>query len=524
MTDAEKENKEKKPRRSRKDVVNYDLTGVIEAASQALRKATGLWEQALEAHRQALEALMQSEEWPKLQEIFPDMTEEEGLFAAFMSEELIEYGPEIKEVLREYEAQEGRPLTFNELLEREAPSGPDGNGIILLEEVLYKARQIRKDRRGELPNIGTRRPLNDPVGLKQHAYISMLNANITNGIMRLTIRDFEQSENGTVAYYTGPNGQKYTIDQFDKLMGNLDVPAKKIFDTATAYLTQQNHFRAGANVNPTVLIPFIEYGEANGYSLTARTMPTKEEQDKENKRVNDRKKELRKRIRRDLTDLEYIKGSIERTKGDRAGEYAETRFISTHRVIDNVIRVNFDIDFARYMVNVANPMPYPTILLRVDNRKPNTYSIGRKLAQHNGMDSNFFQGTDCTLSVKSLLGVAPEIPTIEELADRGQRNWKDKIKRPLETSLNELINLYPLITKWEYRNTATGETYSPEEAQALTWDEYKRLMIDWVMKEQPPGQMERRAKRLEEKQEYIKAGNDADRKKGKKRGRPRKKQ
>lgn len=140
MTDAEKENKEKKPRRSRKDVVNYDLTGVIEAASQALRKATGLWEQALEAHRQALEALMQSEEWPKLQEIFPDITEEEGLFVAFLSKDLIEYAPEILQQKKAYEIQTGESLSFSDLLNIAAD---DEKEIVLLEQFLYEAQRIR---------------------------------------------------------------------------------------------------------------------------------------------------------------------------------------------------------------------------------------------------------------------------------------------------------------------------------------------------------------------------------------------
>ena len=69
-------------------------------------------------------------------------------------------------------------------------------------------------------------------------------------------------------------------------------------------------------------------------------------------------------------------------------------------------------------------MQYPTALLKHDNRKPNAYVIGRKMAFHNSNDQNRAAGTDSTLSVKSLLAAAPEIPTIDDIKARGQRSWK----------------------------------------------------------------------------------------------------
>lgn len=469
----------------------------------------------------------QSQQWQILQQTFPGITEEQAISISFMVDDIIDYLPEIREAIEKREKKTGRPITASDLFAgiEYVNEEKDRPGPCLLEDFLEEAQDLRQTR---IPSRKAgrkkRQPYNDPVKLKEAEYVTMLNSNLTNGLQRLTLRDFEPTKSGTKAYYTDPKGQKYAVDQFNKMLGNLDVSAKKIFDLAMGYLTTQNYFRGGiSSIEPTVLIPFIDYGEKNNCVLTPRVMETPEEQEKEDKRVNERKKDLRKKLRRDLTDLSNIHGAAEKTTGDKSGEYRFLRFISSHGIENDIIKINFDIDFARKIIRSGFLMQYPTILLTIDNRKPNTYAIGRKLALHNSIDNNFFQGTDCTLSVKTLLGEAPEIPTIEELADRGQRNWKDKIKRPLESSLNELITLYPLITKWEYRDAA-GARYNAEEAQALSWDEYKRLMIDWTMKEQPPGQAERRAKRLEEKAKALETNSNADRKKGKKRGRPRKKQ
>lgn len=128
--------------------------------SDALARAAKRISDALEAAREAREEFIKSEEWPKLQAIFPGITEGQGTFISFMAADLIEYGPEIREILEEYEAEEGRPLTFEELLERPAPDdpNPDDPKIVLLEAILYRAQQIREERRGKLPKATAHPP------------------------------------------------------------------------------------------------------------------------------------------------------------------------------------------------------------------------------------------------------------------------------------------------------------------------------------------------------------------------------
>ena len=347
-------------------------------------------------------------------------------------------------------------------------------------------------------------------------FLPMLNGAPSNDIMQLTIKGMTPDSFSKKAVFETKDGRKITIEHFDKLQGVLSTSAKKILDTALLYLTSDNYYKTGRKgLTPTVEIPLIEYGEACGYQLTPQTMNTAEEQTAENRRVQERIKELKKNVRRDLHDIADIVWTGEETKGRNKGDYAEMRIISSHSIRNGLIRVNFDVDAAAYFVK-AYVMQYPTALLKHDNRKPNAYVIGRKIAFHNSLDNNAAAGTNNTLSVKSLLADAPEIPTIEDIKARGQRNWKDKIKKPLEIALDENISV-GLISKWEYRDPTTGATYTAETAQPMTWAQYYRLKVDFIMVD-PPDQSKRRAARSEAK---AKAAQEQG-KPRRKRGRPKK--
>ena len=352
--------------------------------------------------------------------------------------------------------------------------------------------------------------------LLSSAYLPMLNGAPANELMQITTKGLKADGFTKNATITTKDGHKITIERFDKLQGLLSTPAKKILDTALLYLTSGNYYRGKRNtVTPTVEIPLIEYGEACGYQLTPQKMETPEEQAAENRRVNERIKDLKKNVRRDLRDISSIVWSGEETRGRNKGDYKEMRIISSHSISKGLIKINFDIEAAAYFVN-AYIMQYPTALLKHDNRKPNAYVIGRKIAFHNSNDQNRAAGTDSTLSVKSLLAAAPEIPTIDDIKARGQRNWKDKIKKPLEIALDENISV-GLISKWEYRDPKSGETYTSETAQPMTWTQYSRLMIDFAMIDAPEQTDRREAKAEAARQAAADKGKPR-----KKRGRPRK--
>lgn len=342
------------------------------------------------------------------------------------------------------------------------------------------------------------------------AFAPMLTGELVSDYMQISTSNVTADKITQSAIIPTRNG-RITVNHFDDLFNALSTSAKKILSAAIVYLTDINYYKA-SSVNPTVEIPLIQYGEACGYQLTPRKMATPEEQAKENKVVQSRIKNLKKSIRRDLDDLAETDWTATVNAGANKGDYARLRIISSHRIIKGVITVNFDIDAARFLVN-AYVMQHPTALFKVDNRNPNAYAIGFKLAQQNSNDNNAIRGTNNTLSVKSLLAAAPEIQTIEEVQQTGQRNWKFKIKQVLENSLQELINT-GVLTRWEYRDPTTGKTYTPATAQPMTWTQYSRLMVDYILTD-APDQTERRTAKAEAKAEAAKKKEAPAKPKGK---------
>lgn len=347
-------------------------------------------------------------------------------------------------------------------------------------------------------------------------FIAMLQDAPINDITSMSVRGLELDKFTHNITYTTKDGHKIKIRDFDKLQNYLGTSAKKILHTALAFLADSNPYNVGATrVNAIVEIPLIEYGEACGYQLTPQLMATEEEQAKENRRIIERVKELKKSLRGDIEDLKKIEWSGTITRGRNAGDWGLLSFISSGFVRNGKIIITFDV-IAATLLSKAYIMQFPTVLLKHDNRNPNAYAIGCKLAQHNSIDQNRARGTESTLSVKSLLEAAPEIQQYAEIEARGQRNWRDKIKRRLEASLNENVKI-GFIKKWQYRDPKTGDTYTPEAAQALTWVQYSRLMIDFVVIDAPE-QLERRAARAAAaKDAAVTAGLQP-----RKRGRPKK--
>ena len=382
------------------------------------------------------------------------------------------------------------------------------------------AEAIKKDREAaqEAKRIKDKAAASiDEFNLKDAKWIGMYHGKITDDLMRLSGRDFTTLD-GISGYWIGPDGQRYDVKDMEKLYNNLTTSTKKIFDMSVAYLAMLNFHGAGRNsIKSQVRIPLIAYLEKNGHDLTPRTMATKEEQAKENERVENRLRQFKRAIRKSLEALKNTSFTGTEKQGRHAGDYADLILVSGHRIKNGFIYVNFDPDMARYLLN-AYFMQLPLCFLKFENKNPNSYSVNRKILVHTVMNNNFFQGTDCTLSVAALLNAAPEITTMEELQERGQRNWKAKIKKPLEVALDDGVKV-GFLKRWEYRHPKSGATYTPEESQALTWEVYSALMIDFVLTERPPGEEERRAKLLEEKAAAEAAGKIPQ----KKRGRPRKK-
>lgn len=345
-------------------------------------------------------------------------------------------------------------------------------------------------------------------------YLPMLNEAASNDLMGISRGALEVDGFTHRATYT-KNGHTITIKNFDELMKVIGVGGKKIWDTSVLHLTAQNYYK-GDRVNPSTTIHLMDYWRSQGYEVDMRPTNTDEEAKAERERVDALKKWLKRELKENLERLKAMDWRGEGT-GRRRGDFAMYSFVSGYRLRGDTLTVNFDIDIATALVH-GYVMQYPTALLLHDNRDPNGYVIGRKLALHHSMDNNAAAGTNNTLSVKSLLEEAPEIMSYEELVSKGQRNWKRLIKEKLEQALNKNISPAPLLKRWEYRDPATSQRYTPETASSLSWDIYSRLMVDFVMNDEP-AQDQRRAARAEEKAARQAA---APKKEKRKRGRPRK--
>lgn len=251
-----------------------------------------------------------------------------------------------------------------------------------------------------------------------------------------------------------------------------------------------------------VRIPLIAYGAANGLRLIPEKKDTEEEQEKERKRVAERLKEFRKTVQRDLDCIGKLRFTGEQTKNIVKKEaetntaendektdddknnsaspdftFVDQKFISSGTIKNGTIIVELDPEMAKYLSHCPL-MQFPPILLKDDSRKPNAFTLGVKIALHYSNRKNQGSRTNNTLSVKSLLACAPEIPSYEQATAKNQRNWKQKIIEPLESALNENMRI-GYLKSWSYRDPSAKTTYPAEMVQFFSWEQYRRLMIDF---------------------------------------------
>ena len=402
--------------------------------------------------------------------------------------------------------------------------GAEGAAITArYEGVIAKALRIALEREGvkeggeRVDDLIDRILINPPQASSMllQKFLPMLNDATTNDLMPISRKALTVDNFTHRATFT-KNGHTVTIRDLDDFIRVLGVGGKKLFDTGLLHMTAQN-YNKGERVNPSITIHLTDYWRAQGYEVDVRPTATEEEAKAERERVENLKKFLRGKLKEDLDNLKCM-GWEGHGTGRERGTFAKYSYVSSYRVRGDVAVITFDFEIAKHLVSQGYLMQYPTALLLHDNRDPNGYVIGRKLALQHSMDNNAAAGTDCTLSVRALLEEAPEIMSYEELQAKGQRNWKRLIKEKLEQALNKNVSPAPLLKRWEYRDPATGQTYTAETASSLSWPDYSKLMVDFVYNDEPD-QEPRRLARAEEKAAKQAA---APKKEKRKRGRPRK--
>ena len=251
------------------------------------------------------------------------------------------------------------------------------------------------------------------------------------------------------------------IDKYNELPSALRISAHKLLDFCTVKLTEQNSLKA-ASPNTTVKFRLKEYAQMCGIPDTKPSMD-----------------KFRRKVKADLDALFRV--SMEwkepsRRECKEARSFTKTRICTSIGMRNGIVNMTFSPELANYLIQ-SYIMLYPLGVLKIDERNPSAYHIGKKLLLHSSNGNNQKSGTANTISVKSLLAVCPDIPSYEEVLNSSNRSFRERIVKPFEKALNTLN----FLTGWEYyRKTDRVEK---SDALKMAFYDFERLNIRFAVKE-----------------------------------------
>ena len=267
-----------------------------------------------------------------------------------------------------------------------------------------------------------------------------------------------------------------TIPNYEQLAG-LKTSTYQLLDAITVALTE-----SGAK-SPTVILPLSEYMKRRG--------------------LKDRK-EAKNQAKADMEILRQASFTWEEKRGKNTNSFTFVNLADSGE-----IRRNGDIVFTYgntfYNVLLGYPvMPYPSQLQTLSSKKnPNSYYFLRKIAEHKNM--NIGKKNEDLIAVKTLLAVAPFIPTYEEVMQDKGRALTRLIIEPFERDLDALEETL----SWTYCHS-NNTPLTDEELATLSYDVFKDLLIHTEWKDYPD-----QTARLQRKAEAIERQTQAKTKKKK---------
>lgn len=290
-------------------------------------------------------------------------------------------------------------------------------------------------------------------------YTALLNGTATNQLSTLNTRNKMPQIDKITGSATMEQGTlKVFIENYNELTGGLRVSTHKLLDICTILLTRTNTYRAKATTtNNTVMISLDEYMKL------CNVPQTKASKDK-----------MRRKLKEDLDTLYHISMEWSEKSGKTQQDFAKMRICSRVAIERGNIILTFSQEMASYLNN-AYIMQYPLSLLQVDERNANIYPLGRKILTHYSNSNNQKIGTSNIIGVKTLLAVCPDIPTYDEVMEKG-RQVEQRIKAPFEKALNGLSN----ILSWEYSN-AKGAPLTQEQLDDKDFMAFTRLYIKFTI-------------------------------------------
>lgn len=256
------------------------------------------------------------------------------------------------------------------------------------------------------------------------------------------------------------NGIQFEMEKSPKSWG---LNENMLLLVIRSQLTENNPSQVQPVKNTTVSIPLRAYGKFRDIHVIPDTMETEEEQAKENKRVSDNLRNLRRTVRANLDNMQIIK-----FKGPN-GTGAAATLIPDYVVNNDYITVNLRQEFADAIVK--EPIEYiPISIGKIPNKNQNSaniFNLALKLLERTTNFKNYRPGVDPDLlSVKTLLE-ALNAPTYKDLENRNDtRHWQKEIKDKLD---NALETLYSIGFLGEYR-------YCKAKGAELTDEEYNDML------------------------------------------------
>lgn len=255
-----------------------------------------------------------------------------------------------------------------------------------------------------------------------------------------------------------------TIPNYSKLSG-LKTSTHQLLDAITIALTE-----SGAK-SPTVIIPLSAYMDKRG--------------------LKDRK-EAKNQVKADLEVLRQASITGEEKRGKNTNAYSFVNIADSGEVKRNGdIVFTFGNTFFQMLLSYP-VMPYPAQLQTINNkRNPNSYYLLRKIAEHKNM--NIGKKNEDIIAVKTLLAVAPNIPSYEEVME-GNKHITERIITPFERDMDAL----EATLKWHYCHS-NNTPLTDEELQGLSYSTFEGLLIkiEWVVYPDQTARLDRKAERLE---------------------------
>lgn len=354
------------------------------------------------------------------------------------------------------------------------------------------AEQLEKRKDWVVDSTGAMVPPEQAVSLRagivpadsqpQNGYSTIRQGNATNALTKLRATE---GKNATIDAVTGTatikNGNfTLTIPNYKQLTG-LKTSTYQLLDAITIALTE-----SGAK-SPTVILPLENYMRRRG--------------------LKDRK-EAKNQAKADLEVLRQTSITGEEKKGKNTQAYSFVNLADSGEV-----RRNGDIVFTFgntfFNMLLGYPiMPYPPQLQTLNSkRNPNSYYLLRKIAEHKNMNAG--KKNENTIAVKTLLSVAPFIPTYEEVMGQS-RHINRYIIEPFERDMDALGETL----SWHYCHS-NNIPLTDDELTVMSYDTFHGLLIHVEWKDYPDqtARLLRKAEAIEEAKKTRKKKSTSKKKK-----------